>query len=63
MSHIPNVQGQVAVRVFGKVIFETRKAYQVDLEGDQYWFPKMTVRNNGDGTLDIVEFWYNKNVK
>lgn len=56
-----NINGQRAIRIKGKRLKpETIKAYLVDCDGDDQWFPKDTVRFNYDGTVDIQEWIYKK---
>ena len=52
-----NVNGPRAIRIKGKKLRpETVKAYLIDCDGDEEWFPKDSIRLNDDGTVDIQEW-------
>lgn len=58
---IININGKPAVRIKGKKLRpETIKAYLIDCDGDEAWFPKDCIRFNLDGTVDIQEWIFKK---
>jgi len=58
---VPNIKGDLAVRIDGKILASTKKANHVSIEDDEgNWIGKSIMRDNGDGTIDIPKWWYEK---
>lgn len=61
---IQNVNGKAAVRLHNVVVKISLnvKAFMVDWQGVEIWIPKTVARDNGDGTMDVQEWFYNKRI-
>lgn len=49
------IAGKKAIRVKARIKTSTEKAHLVDYLMKKEWFPTFAVKDNLDGTLDIIE--------
>lgn len=62
MTDVINVNEKPAIRIQAELIAETGKALFLNCEGDEKWIPKGVCRfNPAINTVDIQEWFYNKN--
>lgn len=59
-TDVLNINGKPASRYNALVVHETKYSILLDLDGDEAWFPKTTVRENHDGTFDIQDWIFNQ---
>jgi len=59
---VPNINGQLAVRVNANIIKTTSKAALVSIDEEPpVWIPLSLMRDNGD-SIDLIQWFYDKYV-
>ena len=59
---VPNINGQLAVRVNANIIKTTLKAALVSIDEEaSVWIPLSLMRDNGD-SIDLIQWFYDKYV-
>lgn len=61
---VVNVNGSPSVRIDCKIVVDKAhlKAILVEYCEEQFWLPRSVLRDNKDGTIDVQEQWYEKNM-